>query len=270
MIEKLKPWILFYLKAKTVYQIHSPFIFDIYTNILKTDKDYYAFSPLEAQRKKLIGSSDFVVVDDHGSGSKIMGKKRSISQIAKYGISDHRQCRVLFNIINHFQPTTVLELGTSVGLSACYMASASNKCSIHTVEAEQSLINIAKGLSEGLKLKNIIFHHNIFERFISESLPTLGKIDFLYLDGHHDGKATLNYIAKIKPYLADQSIIMVDDIHWSPDMYHAWCKILTDIEFKVKIESQKFGLLFKGDYPTHEIAIIDYWKKPLQIGLFAK
>jgi predicted O-methyltransferase YrrM len=262
------PWLNYYLEAQTIYRTHSPFLYDIINNCLNTQKQYYAFETLEMVRKQLIGNSDQIEVTDYGAGSKKLEKKRTISQIAKNGISTPYQCRVLFNIINHLQPKTVLEFGTSLGLSSNYMAAANSRTIIITVEAELALVEIAKYHSSKLGIKNINYFNSIFHDFIENQLASLDPIDFFYLDGHHDGQSTLNYVESLKLRLSDKSCIMVDDIHWSEDMYKAWKLLARDEYFNSSIETQYFGLLFKGDYPRHKFVYIDYWKKPWQIGLF--
>jgi predicted O-methyltransferase YrrM len=267
---KLRPWISFYQKAETIYRTHSPFLYDLYENVLKVERYFYDFEKLEHVRRKLLGSDQMIDFEDFGAGSKILkSEKRMVSDIAKHGISSNYQCRVLFNLINYIKPVRSLELGTSLGISALYMASARKTSQVDTVDANEQLSKIASQNAKELELPNIHFNINTFEKFVIQITPPT-VYDFLYIDGNHTYNATINTIEILQPFLSDTAVVMIDDIHWSEEMYQAWELLKSHRRVNSSIETQYFGLLFfDKKLPCIHHVHIEYWKKPWQIGLFS-
>ena len=71
-------------RAKTAYDVHSPFLFDFIEHVLKNDRDYYIFEEIEELRNQLIHIETELNVIDYGAGSKKgSDPRRKISTIAK-------------------------------------------------------------------------------------------------------------------------------------------------------------------------------------------
>lgn len=71
--------------------------------------------------------------------------------------------------MNHFQPKTILELGTSLGISTSYLASVNSESNIFTIEGSEEIAKIAKNNFKELELTNV---RSISGNFDSE-LPLL-------------------------------------------------------------------------------------------------
>ena len=67
-------------------------------------------------------------------------------------------------------------------------------------------------------------------------------IDFIFIDGHHDKKATLSYFRQILPYLSDGAILVFDDIYWSSGMEKAWNTIRKDPNLKISVDFLNIGI----------------------------
>jgi predicted O-methyltransferase YrrM len=59
-----------------------------------------------------------------------------------------------------------------------------------------------------------------------------GPFGFAFVDGHHDGDATLEYYNKIKPHLTGNAILIFDHINWSRSMQSAWQAITADPDIR--------------------------------------
>ena len=265
----MKQWIEFYRKAKTIYQTHSPFLYEFYTNVLPTNKEYYAFAEIEKVRKQLKDRKKIIDFTEYGAGSRVMkGDKRFVSKIARSGISDGSRCRNLFNLVNYLSPWRVLEFGTSLGVSTMYLAAARKSTIIDTVEVNDQLVEIAKENAQKLALSNINFYQSKFEDFIN-TLNQDVKYNIVYLDGNHTFEATTDYFQRLLPHMAENCVVVVDDIHWSEGMYKAYEVLNTHERVFASVETAFVGYLFLDNkYPKAKHTHIDYWLKPWQIGLF--
>ena len=65
-------------------------------------------------------------------------------------------------------------------------------------------------------------------------------------DGHHDHFAVIQYFNESLPYLADEAVIVFDDISYSPGMRKAWTQIEDDERVSVSIDLQTVGIVLVG------------------------
>jgi hypothetical protein len=64
-----------------------------------------------------------------------------------------------------------------------------------------------------------------FHLTIQGALAAASPVDFMFVDGHHDQRATLRYFEMALNYLADDSLAVFDDINWSDGMDRAWAQL---------------------------------------------
>jgi predicted O-methyltransferase YrrM len=243
MLDRLRSYFQYWLKAKGPDKVHSPFVFRLYTERILSDKHYYAFAGIEKQRERLLNTAESITDVDPGAGSRKGTSNRTIQHIAKNSLLSPAQGRILFRLAEHFQPQIMLELGTSLGISALYLAKAC-RGELHTIEGQPSVARIAHSVIKKGGVKNVQLHEGLFDEVLPQLLPKLGKVDLLYLDGNHTFEATLAYFHQILPYLHDASVIIMDDIRWSKGMMNAWEHLCQRDDIHVSIDLQKFGLLF--------------------------
>ncbi|MEL7120898.1 MAG: class I SAM-dependent methyltransferase [Bacteroidota bacterium] len=234
----------FLRSAKTIYKLDSPYLYDFAKNVIEDKRYYYVFALMEWFRKQLKKDHTQIKVTDFGSGSLIHADNtRKISQLAKHGSISNQEGRLLFRIVRHFTPNTVLELGTSIGISSIYIH-AVNKQSTHlTVEGCEALANVAKNNFERLKLKNIHLINVEFDAALDHLLEQNYQLDFCYLDGNHNEKATIRYFKKLLPLFHEKSVLVIADIYWSDSMIKAWESLQKRPEVKLTIDLFHFGLL---------------------------
>lgn len=47
MLSRIASYFRYWIKSKGPNRVHSPFVFDLYTNIILSDKHFYAFQAIE-------------------------------------------------------------------------------------------------------------------------------------------------------------------------------------------------------------------------------
>lgn len=196
-------------------------------------------------RKNLKKNENLIHLQDYGKGSKQdSNNDRTVASIANTSLSFPYQCRVMFRMVEHLKPKTILELGTSLGISTSYLASASLGSTVHTLEGDPQCLSIAQQVFESLKLKNIQTVLGPFSETLEAKLQKLKEVDLVFMDGHHDEKATLSYYGQISKYCSDNSVIIVDDIYWSEGMQRAWHEIIKKKNVKLSIDLHFCGIVF--------------------------
>jgi len=87
-----------------------------------------------------------------------------------------------------------------------------------------------------------------FDHHLGAALEKFDRIDFVLIDGNHRKEPTIGYFMKILPKLHEGSMVVIDDIHWSAGMLHAWNVIRNSEEVSVSIDLFRMGILmFRND-----------------------
>src|SRR5678815_415064 len=136
--------------------MHSPFVFDFITKILNDKTVYPEYEKVEALRMQLSNDSAVLEVKDFGAGSVIDKKsKRSISSIAKNAAKPKKFGQLLFRMVKHYQPPTILELGTSLGITTSYFSLANPDARLVTMEGSKEIADAARQNFQNLELKHM-------------------------------------------------------------------------------------------------------------------
>ncbi len=266
----IKAFFSFYRKAETIYNVQSAFLYGLILNVLDNQKEYYIYSHLQSARNKLLKNERELNVTDLGVGShSISSSKRKIQYIAATSLSEDITCRILFQLVEYFKPKQILELGTSLGLSSMYLASPSKDIRITTIEGDKEIANIAKSLHKEYHFNNITVINGSFKDKLPAILQNIKTIDLVFIDGHHDGSYTLQYFNQILAHCHDHTIIVFDDIYWSPDMTNAWQHIINNPKVTLALDIYRLGIVFlNNDLSKQYFRYIPYLYKPWKIGLF--
>lgn len=265
-------FIRFYFSADTRYTIHSPFVFRFVQNILEDRRLFYSFPTIETQRKQLLQNRTTIDVTDLGAGSKFSNKKqRSIRQIANSALSSPRFCKILFKICHYYQPKTILEMGTSLGISAAYLQSADTKARLVTLEGCPEIAKTAENVFKKLKLKNIEISVGDFKQTLPEALKSLQPLDLIFFDGNHQQAPTLEYFNKALEVAHHNSIFVFDDIYWSEEMEQTWEQLKQHPTVRLSIDLFDMGLLFfnKDIKEVQHFKLVPWWWKPWRMGFLS-
>lgn len=238
-------YIVYRFKSTTEHGVHSPFVFDLLTNVIYNKSDFYVYKKIETLREALLESKQIIIVKDLGAGSPFQkSNAKKIKNIARNAAKSAKYAQLLFRLADHFQPSSVLELGTSLGISTAYLAAANSKIKIISIEGCSETAKIASQNFEKLELHNI---EQIIGNF-DDVLPTIvsqqNKIDFVLFDGNHRKKPTLDYFQKCLEKSTENSVFVFDDINWSDDMREAWEEIKNNDKVTVTIDLFFMGLVF--------------------------
>ena len=85
-----------------------------------------------------------------------------------------KQAEFLYRLINKFNPTNIVELGTSVGLTSLYLAKVNTKSTLYTIEGCPNLYQFSKELFNENGIKNI---QSINGNFNEEFPKLLSKLE---------------------------------------------------------------------------------------------
>jgi predicted O-methyltransferase YrrM len=239
------------------HSLHSPFFYQFYLNLIKSKSFSQHWKKIEKKRKELLKDESKIEIYDLGAGSKVENSPtRKVKSIARYSLSSPKFSQFLFRLIQYFKFENIIELGTSLGISTAYMGKANPDASIFTFEADQNALNIAKQINNKSKIK---FHEGDIANLLPDILKKSNKnIDLVYADANHTFDASISYYNMILPYLTNQSIYIMDDIHWSAEMKRAWEELKLKKEVTSSIDLFDAGILFFNPDFQKQHYILDF------------
>ena len=247
MLQQIKSYLKFLFHSKNEHGVHSPFVFDLVTKCFYDATKYQEYEVLKSYRKSLLENKNTIEVTDFGAGSRVFkSNTREIAKIAQTAGITPKNAELLFRIVHYFQPKSILEIGTSLGLATSALSLGNSNAKIITLEGCPNTMATAKKMFQvsSFKFPNnaVDFVNTEFNLFFENLKPQI--FDLVYFDGNHSKKATLEYFEALLPTISNDSVWIFDDIHWSADMEEAWEIIKKHSKVSVTIDTFQWGMVF--------------------------
>ena len=260
MLFQIKSYLKFLWYSKNEHAVHSPFVFNLITKCFYDIKPKPEYEILKNYRNSLLENKSTIVVTDFGVGSKVFKSNvRQINKIARTAGITPKRAELLFRIIDYFQPNTILEIGTSLGLATSALALGNPNAKITTLEGCPETAKIAqlhlKKLSSRAyhpehsqatkdNVNNVKLIIGEFQSYLENCRFKTENYHLIIFDGNHSKKATLAYFELLLPTVCNESVWIFDDIHWSQEMESAWEIIKSHPKVMLTIDTFQWGLIF--------------------------
>jgi len=228
--------------------IHSPFVFDFIQNVLIDKKKHECYKKIEKTRAELLQDNTLIDVEDHGAGSSVISSnRRVVKDIARSSLKNKKFAQLFFRLVKYYKPQTIIELGTSFGITASYMTFGNPSSTVYTLEGAGNIAFIAQSNFDKLGLQNIQLIQGNFNETLPLLLEKINKVDLVFVDGNHLKLPTLQYFSALLEKSTKQSIFIFDDIHWSAEMEEAWNQIQNHAGVTLTIDLFFVGLVFLNE-----------------------
>jgi predicted O-methyltransferase YrrM len=235
----------FLVAKRNGHGVHSPFVYALCENVFYSQERYYDFDNLHRARLRLLSDETVLQAGNFGAGSKAFkSPKRKVRDIAARGISTPQQSELLYRLGNYLGVSTCVELGTSIGLNALYLASQNPSGKVYTLEGSTSLSDYARDFASKEKFSNIHFLNGDFGELLPELISPGNERTLVYLDGDHTYDSTIKYFNMLLPLAREQNVFVFDDIYWSDEMTLAWREIAAHPAVRLSIDTFYSGYLF--------------------------
>jgi predicted O-methyltransferase YrrM len=209
---------------------------------------------IEAQRQAMLTSVQPLRFEDFGSGDdheavtagQAAVRELPLGEMTARSSSSPRWGYLLFRLTRVLRPASVLELGTCVGVSAAYIASAlelDGNGNLTTLEGGQPLVERSRHTLAELGLDHRVeVVPGAFADTLDDVLERISPVQLAFIDGHHQEAATLAYTEQVLPHLSEEAVLAYDDINWSAGMRRAWDTIDKDPRFAMTVDLGGLGL----------------------------
>ena len=267
---RVRTWLRHYLTAWNTggEGVHSPYLFEWVRMVMSDRHAYRVWNEIEKVRTQMLRSEQVIEFVDYGSGVKQSGEQmideRKVKNIAKGSLAKAKYAQMLFRLVNWLghqlregdKGLTIVELGTSLGVTTAYLAGVDTRDKVYTYEGCEAVANIAKENWKVLGMNNIeCFIEEIDEEILQSGLE---RVDVAFVDANHTYQASMKYFDLLAEKTHEKSVVVMDDIHHSDEMERAWQEICADERVTSTIDLYQMGLVF---FDKH------YWKRNYRMRL---
>jgi predicted O-methyltransferase YrrM len=239
---QVRSFINYWLDAVDDHSLHSPFFFDFYRKVIRSGKSIDGFEDIESIRNQLLTDTSQVESIDLGAGSAVV-KNRTVKEIARTSLSTPSFLQMYHRLVEHFHARRVIELGTSLGVSSMYLAKPKG-VELTTFEGTPSIAERARRNFALLNYSNIKLIEGDIDSTLQHHLGLCTKIDLAFMDANHRYEPTIRYFNWLLKKIHERSVVIVDDIHYSPEMEQAWNEMKTHRLVYGSADLYRCGLLF--------------------------
>lgn len=223
-----------YLFCRKGYGVHSPFVFDLITNVLEEERAYYAYSELDAARLLLKQRDEKLFFSErHLPVKKLLGR---------YGLS-LRECRWLFRLSNRFRPSRILVVGSGMGLTPLSLTKYASK-GLHCIalEEEPAWADVARSLLQKCAMSSVEVRCGAYEELLPKALDGLGSPDCIVFDVMPD--ALLPLFRQSVDSIRENTMLIIRNIRHSSVALEAWRTICAYPSATVCFDAYTWGIVF--------------------------
>jgi predicted O-methyltransferase YrrM len=212
---------------------------------------------IEARREQLNAERRSVEIRfyERPDGAASAGETRwsarteSLGEVCRRASASRRKAMRLYGLVRELGPRRMLEMGTCVGISGAYQGMALRHSGaggrMIALDGAPDLAAVATETYASLGLEGIELRVGPFNETLPDVLAE-GSLDYAFVDGHHDERATLSYFEWLLPSVP-AGLLAFDDIGWSEGMQRAWDRIATDERIALAVDLEGLGLAFTGE-----------------------
>ena len=210
-------YLLHYCKASngSGHGVHSPFVFQLITQVLKDDRYFYAYAETEAIQEALMISRG----------------------------TDQKYDRLLFRLVNFFAPAVILELGADTGIHTALLSAALTTEKLISIPGKPVLPVVEKYLQ---RLRGNCFE--IREGAINAEIANLVRksptIDFVFIHPSVSVEALYDCFEQLLPITHPETVMVLYGQHLSAAHEAVWEKIQAHPSVTLSIDVFAMGMVF--------------------------
>jgi predicted O-methyltransferase YrrM len=226
-------------------------LYTLVNEVIRSSNPPGDFKQIELIRHECLMSHEIIQKTDYGqSGENIPARVYPIAlqKIARTSLTPPRLARRLYRLAGFMKSGSILEIGTSLGITTAYLALARPDARIITLEGCPELSLKAREHFNRLGINNIELLEGRFEETLPDALDRLGNVDLVYIDGNHHKDALIDYYGQCLDHSGNETVMIFDDIHSSPGMEEAWEIIRQKEEIRVSLDLFSTGwIIFRKE-----------------------
>ncbi len=208
-------------KRSKGFGIHSPFAFNFVLKVLRERCPFYAYDNIHASRWQV---------------TQLASSKKE-----RRGLVSFKYAKMIFRITSHFNPQSILQIGTNHGIVSKSLLSVSSTSNLYTYLGNRNLHNIYESItadvaSRILKFDDIKqaiteYHNNLNAE--NQPFIVINKID-------KDAKLIVETASKA---IKENGIVIVCNINHDQIIKDSWQEIKSSMNHGMSFSNDKIGVV---------------------------
>ena len=237
LLYRLWSWLKFHLSAWNTggEGVHSPYLFEWVRMVMSDKHSYYGWSAIEECRSSMLRDRRELEYVDYGRGAAKSGgveeSRRRVCDIARGSLTSRRYAQMLSRLVHWLggqlregdRGLTIVELGTSLGLTTAYLAMPDSRNKVLTYEGCAAVAAVARENWKSMGVSNIRCHVGKIE--VETLDKELDVVDVAFVDANHTYTGAREYFNVLARKVHAKSVIVMDDIHHNAEMERVWKEI---------------------------------------------
>ncbi len=202
------------------YGIHSPFAFRFVLKVLRERSGYYAYQTIRDGRNLALVR----MVEEGISSRKVLSNKNA---------------RLIFRVVNFFNPTAIIQFGSNYGVSAICALSASSKSQLWLLEPKAREYSIVKDVVQGNSARIHAFGN--VDDCISNYLQVVER-PFVIVNAV--AADNLPAVAQfLQTVVGRNGVIVMRNMASSSEVYSLWSGVIRSMEYGMSFTNGKIGVI---------------------------
>lgn len=202
------------------YGIHSPFAFRFVLKVLRERSGYYAYQTIRDGRNLALVR----MVEEGISSRKVLSNKNA---------------RLIFRVVNFFNPTAIIQFGSNYGVSAICALSASSKSQLWLLEPKAREYSIVKDVVQGNSARIHAFGN--VDDCISNYLQVVER-PFVIVNAV--AADNLSAVAQfLQTVVGRNGVIVMRNMASSSEVYSLWSGVIRSMEYGMSFTNGKIGVI---------------------------
>ncbi len=254
-------YLIYLLNSGTRHSVHSPFVYKLIDEVIKNKREQAVFRKINTVRGNLIKNPQLIEITEFArkrDNTCVSHRVRSIGSITRESAISEKYGRLLYRLAAFFKPETVIELGTSLGISTMYLAMANANSKVVTIDACTIKSEQAEAGFKSLGINNIEQHIGLFGSVLPGLIKKEGKLDFAFFDGNHFSGEIISCFESLLTISHNDTVFVFHEIHSSDEMEMTWEQICENSKVTASIDLFGLGVVFLRKELSRQRFVIRY------------
>jgi hypothetical protein len=231
---RTKSLIRYWFKAghRKGHGIHSPFLYRLISSVIENKDFFSAYRMLEEAQTFLL----------HATQSKSVGK----NQTNHLPDLDLRFGKLIFRLVNEFQPKIIGYYGASFGTNLLYLALADSRIKVNTYIPDNVEIKVCEKLLAHFEIKNVVLNKE----------PQQFQENFVLINFPDDAFQSSEIIKNHLKNSGNDDVVIVQGIHQSPEKEVVWLDYIKNEKIRVSLDLFEIGIaIFRSNLQKEDFIL---------------
>lgn len=202
------------------FGIHSPFAFNFVLKVLRERSPYYAYDDIHAS---------------HWEASRLATSKE------RRGLISFKYAKMIFRITNHFNPNSILQIGTSHGICSKALLSVTSTSHLYSYLGVGHHRKIYESVTSGLNHR--ISKYEDINNAINDYNSTLTSPEKAFVIINHIDKGGNIILDTASNAIKNGGVVIVCNINHSKHIKKLWTEIKSTMTHGMSFSNDKIGII---------------------------